>query len=59
MISNEYVLKVFNDFKRKNEGKKEYIQAVSEILESLELLIENNELYVKENILERFLEPER
>ena len=59
MIKNEYVLKVYNDFKKKNEGKKEYIQAVSEILESLELLIENNEEYVKENILERFLEPER
>ena len=59
MIKNEYVLKVYNDFKKKNEGKKEYIQAVSEILESLELIIENNEEYVKENILERFLEPER
>ena len=59
MIKNEYVLSVYNDFKKKNEGKKEYIQAVSEILESLELLIENNEEYVKENILERFLEPER
>ena len=59
MIKNEYVLSAYNDFKKKNEGKKEYIQAVSEILESLELLIENNEEYVKENILERFLEPER
>lgn len=59
MITNEYVLSVYNDFKKKNEGKKEYLQAVYEILESLELLINNNDEYVKENILERFLEPER
>ena len=30
MIKNEYVLSVYNDFKKKNEGKKEYIQAVSD-----------------------------
>ena len=59
MIKNTYVLNVLNDFKIKNKGKDEYIQACEEILESLELLINQREDYVKENILERFLEPER
>jgi glutamate dehydrogenase (NADP+) len=59
MIKNTYVLNVLNDFKNKNKGKAEYIQACEEILESLELLINQREDYVKENILERFLEPER
>ena len=59
MIENAYVLNVLNDFKNKNKGKSEYIQASEEILESLELIINQREDYVKENILERFLEPER
>lgn len=58
-MRNEYILKVFNEFKRKNQGKKEYIQACEEILDSLDLFIENNEELEKEHILERFLEPER
>lgn len=58
MIKNEYVLKVFNEFKNKNKDKKEYLQACEEILHSIEVLFNNDE-YIKENILERFLEPER
>ena len=58
-FSNQYVEKVFNDFKIKNNGQKEYIQACQEILESLESFISNNS-YIEENaLLERFLEPER
>lgn len=59
MIKNQYVLNTFNKFKEKNEGKQEYIQACEEILESLELLVENRKEIEEENILERFLEPER
>lgn len=59
MINNKYVLKVFNEFKQKNCGQKEYIQACEEILESLELMINKRPEIEKEKILERFLEPER
>lgn len=59
MFTNPYIIKVFNEFSKKNEGQKEYIQACQEILESLELMINKNP-YIQENsLLERFLEPER
>lgn len=59
MLKNEYVLKVFNEFKNKNKDKKEYLQACEEIINSVEVLFYNNDEYIKENILERFLEIER
>lgn len=59
MFKNNYVINVFNEFKNKNKNKKEYLQAVEEILSSIEILFDNNEEYEKYNILERFLEPER
>ncbi len=59
MLTNTYVKNVFEKFKAKNAGCSEYIQAAEEILESLELVVERNPIIEKENILERFLEPER
>ena len=59
MFNNKYVEKVFTEFKTKNKGQDEYIQACQEILESLELYIEKNPNIEKYSLLERFLEPER
>ncbi len=59
MLHHPYVVKVFNEFCKKNEFQKEYIQACQEILESLEILIEHHPEYEKHHLLERFLEPER
>ena len=59
MITNPYVKKTLDTFISKNEGKKEYIQAATEILTSLDELFNNREDLVKQNILARFLEPER
>ena len=59
MINNEYLRNTFNKFKEKNKGKDEYIQACEEILESLDLIIEDKKEIIDENIIERFLEPER
>ena len=59
MFINKYVEKVFNEFKEKNKGQKEYIQACQEILESLELYIDKNPQIEKNDLQERFLEPER
>ncbi|MCQ2772217.1 MAG: NADP-specific glutamate dehydrogenase [Bacilli bacterium] len=58
-MNNPYVLRVFEDFKKINAGKPEYIQACQEILESLELAVEKNPAIEKNRLLERFLEPER
>jgi glutamate dehydrogenase (NADP+) len=45
--------------KRRNAGEPEFLQAVQEVLESLEPVIEKNPVYVEENILGRICEPER
>lgn len=45
--------------KRRNAGEPEFLQAVQEVLESLEPVIEKNPIYVEEKILERICEPER
>ena len=59
MFNNLYVKKVYEDFIKKHEGKKEYIQACLEILQSLEIVANNNPIIEKENILERFINPDR
>ena len=59
MLTNKYVIQTFEEFCNKNKGQDEYIQACQEILESLELVIEQNPELEKQHILERFLEPER
>ncbi len=59
MLNNQYVKKVFDEFCKKNEHQKEYIQACQEILESLEILLKYHPEYEHQHLLERFLEPER
>ncbi|MCI5745202.1 MAG: NADP-specific glutamate dehydrogenase [Erysipelotrichaceae bacterium] len=59
MFKNEYVRKVYEDVVRKNPNEKEFLQAVYEVLESLEDVVENNSEIEKQNILSRIVEPER
>lgn len=59
MFKTEYVKKVYADLEKKNANEKEFLQAATEILESLEPYIEKNPILAKQKILERFLEPER
>ena len=59
MFKNEYVNKVYEDVVRKNPNEKEFLQAVYEVLESLEDVVENNSEIEKQNILSRIVEPER
>ncbi len=55
-----YVEEVLELVKRKNASEPEFIQAVTEVLESLKPVIEKNEeLYRREALLERMVEPER
>ena len=54
-----YVSEVLENLKKKNASEPEFIQAATEVLESLESVIEQNPQYQKEGILERITEPER
>ncbi len=54
-----YVSEVLEKVIEKNPSQPEFVQAVKEVLESLEPVIEANPQYQKEAILERITEPER
>lgn len=54
-----YVNEAFERIKARNSNEKEFLQAVEEVFESLEPVIEKHPEYVKAKILERIAEPER
>ncbi|HIR46091.1 NADP-specific glutamate dehydrogenase [Anaeromassilibacillus sp. An200] len=54
-----YVSEQLEKVIQKNPGEPEFHQAVTEVLHSLEVVIEKNPQYQKEGLLERLLEPER
>lgn len=54
-----YVQDVLEKVKQRNSGDIEFIQAVEEVFESLGPVIEKHPEYMKSNILERIVEPER
>lgn len=56
---NEYINKVLSDVEKKNSNEPEYLQAVREVLHSVENLVEKHPEYKKLAILERMVEPER
>lgn len=59
MIKNEYLKKVYAEVEARNAGEKEFLQAVREVLESLEVYVEKHPELEKWGILERLVEPER
>ena len=58
-IKNEYLLRVLEDTKKRNPGEPEFLQAVYEVLESLEPVIEQEPKFEKYGVIERMVEPER
>ncbi len=56
---NDYISKVLEQTKKKNSHEPEYLQAVKEVLCSVEHLVEKHPEYEKLAILERMVEPER
>ncbi len=54
-----YTGKVLKMVKRENPGQPEFHQAVTEVLESLKLVVDNDPIYEKAGLLERLVEPER
>ena len=54
-----YVSDVLDQVKERNASQPQFIQAVTEVLTTLEPFIEKNPQYERAGILERFTEPER
>ena len=59
MLNNEYLKKVYADVERRDAHEPEFLQAVMEVFESLELVVDKHPEWEKNGLLERFVEPER
>ena len=59
MIKNEYLARVYAAVQARNPGEAEFLQAVSEVLESLEPYVEKHPELEQWGVLERMCEPER
>lgn len=56
---NRYAASVLNTLKKKYPEQKEFLQAATEILDSLSLVLDKHPEYENKGLLERFVEPER
>ncbi|KUG25898.1 nadp-specific glutamate dehydrogenase [hydrocarbon metagenome] len=56
---SDYTQKIISEVKAKNQSEPEFIQAVEEVLESLDVVLERHPEYRSASILERMVEPER
>ncbi len=59
MFKSEYLQNVYAEVEKRSAGEKEFLQAVKEVLESLEPVIEKRPDFEKAGIIERLVEPER
>lgn len=55
----DYIQSTFQDVRARNPHEAEYLQAVEELLATLEPVLDAHPEYLEENILARMLEPER
>lgn len=58
-LTNEYLLGVLEDVKKRNPNEPEFIQAVTEVLVTLQPVIEKRQDLVDAGVIERLVEPER
>lgn len=58
-IKNEYLKGVYEGLAQRNPEQKEFLQAVEEVLTSLEPVVERRPDIVKHKIIDRIVEPER
>ena len=58
-MKNAYLLSVLETVKKRNPAEPEFIQAVTEVLESLEPVIDKRPDLVEANVVERLVEPDR
>ncbi|TCK98790.1 glutamate dehydrogenase (NADP) [Natranaerovirga hydrolytica] len=58
-FKNEYLNNLMQEVERKNPAEAEFHQAVKEVLESMEAVIERNPEIQEKGVLDRIVEPER
>ena len=59
MEAKKYVESVLETVKKRNQGEKEFQDAVTEVLNSLVPVMEKHPEFIEANLLERIVEPER
>ena len=58
-LTNEYLVQVLEQVKKRNPNEPEFIQAVTEVFVTLQPVIEKRPDLVKSGVIERLVEPER
>ncbi len=58
-LSNPYLVDLLETVKKRNVGEPEFIQAVSEVLMTLEPVVEKRPDLIEAGVLDRLVEPER
>ena len=58
-FKNPYLNELMEKVSKRNAGESEFHQAVKEVLESLEPVIDQRPDYITSGVLERMVEPER
>ncbi len=59
MFKSQYLADVYASVVKRNPNEPEFLQAVREVLETLEPVVERRPDIVKAGVIERFVEPER
>ena len=59
MITNEYLKRVYASVEKRDPDQPEFLQAVREVFESLQLVVDKHPEWEKASLIERFVEPER
>jgi len=59
MLKNEKMIEIFEQVKRRDGNEPEFLQAVEEVLISLEPVVEKRPEMLTEGVIERIVEPER
>ena len=59
MFKSDYLNRVYADVQRRDAHEPEFLQAVKEVFESLELVVDKHPEWEAAGLLERFVEPER
>ena len=59
MFKSEYLNKVYADTVKRNGNEPEFLQAVRDVLESLEPVVAQDDKFEKHGVIERMVEPER
>ena len=59
MYKSEYLNRVYESIVKRDPNEPEYLQAVREVFESLDLVVDKHPEWEKAGLIERFVEPER